>query len=70
MGAVYIEPRREPGNFDREVFLVLKEFEPTFSRGGDMAMDFLCPATTVKALEEQGESAMKASLAKGMPHGL
>ena len=69
VGAVYIEPRNEPGNFDREVFLVLKEFEPTFSRGGDMAMDFLTPATTVKSLEEQGESAMKASLARGMPHG-
>ena len=69
VGPVYIEPKHEPGNYDREVFLVLKEFEPTFSRGGDMAMDFLSPATTVKALQEQGESAMKASLAKGMPHG-
>ena len=69
VGPVYIEPKHEPGNYDREVFLVLKEFEPTFSRGGDMAMDFLSPATKVKALEEQGESAMKASLAKGMPHG-
>jgi FtsP/CotA-like multicopper oxidase with cupredoxin domain len=69
VGPVYIEPKQEPGKYDREVFLVLKEFEPTFSRGGDMAMDFLTPATKVKALEEQGESAMKASLAKGMPHG-
>jgi FtsP/CotA-like multicopper oxidase with cupredoxin domain len=69
VGPVYIEPRREPGRYDREVFLVLKEFEPTFSRGGDMAMDFLSPATRVKTLEDQGESAMKASLAKGMPHG-
>src|ERR1700730_10959621 len=69
VGPVYIEPKHEPGRYDREVFLVLKEFEPTFSRGGDMAMDFLSPATKVKALEEQGESAMKASLAKGMPHG-
>jgi FtsP/CotA-like multicopper oxidase with cupredoxin domain len=69
VGPVYIEPRHEPGRYDREVFLVLKEFEPTFSRGGDMAMDFLSPATRVKVLEEQGESAMKASLAKGMPHG-
>lgn len=32
-------------------------------------MNFLSPATRVKALEEQGESAMKASLAKGMPKG-
>ena len=48
---------------DREVFLVLKEFEPTFSQGGDMAQDFLAPATRVKELETAGESAMKASLA-------
>jgi FtsP/CotA-like multicopper oxidase with cupredoxin domain len=65
---VYIEAKDEPGNHDREVFLVLKEFEPTLSHGGDMAQTFL-PPVTVKALEEQGESAMKASLAKGMPHG-
>jgi FtsP/CotA-like multicopper oxidase with cupredoxin domain len=69
VGAVYIEPKHEPGDYDREVFLVLKEFEATFSRGGDMPMDFLSPATRVKELEQRGESAMKASLAKGMPHG-
>jgi FtsP/CotA-like multicopper oxidase with cupredoxin domain len=69
VGPVYIEPKHEPGRYDREVFLVLKEFEPTFSRGGDMAQDFLSPATKVKELETQDESAMKASLANGMPHG-
>jgi len=69
VGPVYIEPKDDPGRYDREVFLVLKEFEPGFSRGGDMAMDFLSPATQVKALEGKGESAMKASLARGMPHG-
>jgi FtsP/CotA-like multicopper oxidase with cupredoxin domain len=69
VGPVYIEPRHEPGSYDREVFLVLKEFEPSFSQGGDMAMDFLAPATRVKELETAGESAMKASLAKKMPHG-
>jgi FtsP/CotA-like multicopper oxidase with cupredoxin domain len=69
VGPVYIEPKREPGRYDREVFLVLKEFGPTFSRGGDMAIDALAPATRVKSLEEQDESAMKASLAKGMPKG-
>jgi len=68
VGPVYIESKDEPGKYDREVFLVLKEFEPTFSRGGDMPQDFL-PPVAVKALEEQGDSAMKASLAKGMPHG-
>jgi len=69
VGPVYIEPKHEPGAYDREVFLVLKEFEPTFSRGGDMAMDFLTPSTPVETLKEVGESAMKASLARGMPHG-
>ncbi|MGB7844235.1 MAG: multicopper oxidase domain-containing protein [Candidatus Acidiferrum sp.] len=69
VGPAYIEPKSSPGNYDREVFLVLKEFEPSFSRGGDMDMNFLAPAGRVKSLEDSGESAMKASLAKGMPHG-
>ncbi len=68
VGPVYIEGRDEPGNHDREIFLVLKEFEPTFSRGGDMQQDFL-PALEIKELKDQGESSMKASLAKGMPKG-
>src|SRR5262249_34189072 len=49
-GAVYIEPRNDPGNYDREVFLVLKEFAPMLSRGGDMPQNFLAPATRVKEL--------------------
>ena len=69
VGPVYIEPRHEPGHYDREIFLVLKEFEPTFSRGGDMAMDFLAPTAVDRDLQEAGEKAMKASLAQGMPHG-
>jgi FtsP/CotA-like multicopper oxidase with cupredoxin domain len=69
VGPVYIDPRNEPGKYDREVFLTLKEFEPTFSRGGDMAMDFLSPSAPNKSLHDTGEAAMKASLANGMPHG-
>lgn len=69
LGPVYIDPKSDPGRYDREIFLVLKEFEPSFSRGGDMAQDFLTPFAPVKSLKESGESAMKASLAKGMPHG-
>src|SRR3984885_15795945 len=69
VGPVYVEPRNEPGRYDREVFLVLKELEATFSRGGDMSMDFLSPSSPVKALEEAGDAAMKASLAKGLPKG-
>ena len=69
VGPVYIEPKSEPGHYDQEVFLVLKEFEPSFSQGGDMAQDFLAPAAKVKELETAGESSMKESRAKGMSHG-
>lgn len=68
-GPVYIEPKREPGNYDREVFLVLKEFAPVFSKGGDMAADFLAPDSRVRELERAGEEPMKESLANGAAHG-
>jgi FtsP/CotA-like multicopper oxidase with cupredoxin domain len=55
---VYIEPASNPGAYDREVFLVLKEFEPSFSRGGDMATNALV-GTPNKALQEMGEKADK-----------
>jgi len=69
VGPVYIEAAKEPGAYDREIFLVLKEFEPTFSRGGDMAQDFLSPGDADPKLKQIGEASMKESLAKGMPHG-
>jgi FtsP/CotA-like multicopper oxidase with cupredoxin domain len=56
VGPVYIEPKNEPGAYDREVFLVLKEFEPSFSRGGDMAMDFLV-GEPIKELRDIGKKA-------------
>jgi FtsP/CotA-like multicopper oxidase with cupredoxin domain len=68
-GPVYIEPRNDPGRYDREVFLVLKEFQPVLSHGGDMPQYFLSPAQENTSLKEAGEAAMKASLAKGMLHG-
>jgi len=49
VGPVYIEPKENPGRYDREVFLTLKEFEPTFSRGGDMAMNFLSPQLRIRS---------------------
>ena len=55
-GPVYIEPRSNAGAYDREIFLVLKEFGPTFSRGGDMAMDALV-GNPIKALKDMGEAA-------------
>jgi FtsP/CotA-like multicopper oxidase with cupredoxin domain len=69
VGPLYIESAQEPGRYDREVFLVLKEFEPTFSRGGDMAQDFLSPTEPNPELKKIGEASMNASLAQGMPHG-
>ncbi|WP_199535830.1 multicopper oxidase family protein [Dyella psychrodurans] len=69
VGPVYIEPRHEPGSYDQEVFLTLKEFDPFFSQGGDMAMNFLSPDHRDPSLQQRGEHAMKASLARGMPHG-
>jgi FtsP/CotA-like multicopper oxidase with cupredoxin domain len=55
-GAVYIEPKNNPGAYDREVFLVLKEFTPAWSRGGDMAMDIL-PGRPSQALQQIGKAA-------------
>jgi FtsP/CotA-like multicopper oxidase with cupredoxin domain len=53
-GPVYIEPVNNPGAYDREFFLVLKEFLPSFSQGGDMAMDFLA-GTPIKELQDIGK---------------
>lgn len=69
VGPVYIEPKENPGRYDREVFLTMKEFQPRLSHGGDMAMDFLSPARSDAALKDAGEKSMNASLAEGTPHG-
>ncbi len=55
-GPVYIEPADNPGAYDREVFLVLKEFLPSFSQGGDMAQDFLIGEPN-KELQDTGKKA-------------
>ena len=55
-GPLYIEPQNDPGAYDREVFLVLKEFGPSFSRGGDMTMDFLAGAP-IQELQQKGKHA-------------
>jgi FtsP/CotA-like multicopper oxidase with cupredoxin domain len=56
VGPVYIEPKNNPGAYDREVFLVMKEFEPSFSRGGDMPMEALV-GTPLKELQQKGRAA-------------
>jgi len=57
VGPVYIEPKNKPTGYDREEFIVMKEFEPYFQRGGDMAMDFLPgqPVTELQAMQEKAE---------------
>jgi FtsP/CotA-like multicopper oxidase with cupredoxin domain len=66
VGPVYIEPRNEPGAYDREVFLTLKEFAPSFSKGGDMAMDFLAGN---ELPDLKARAAHNDRLAKGRPKG-
>ncbi len=68
-GPVYIEPRREPGAYDREVFLTLKEFGPFLSRT-EMPSDFLAPTTEIAELREAAQQAMLAALKKGRQAGL
>ncbi len=55
-GPVYIEPVDNPGAYDREIFLVLKEFLPSFSQGGDMAQEFLIGEPD-KQLQDIGQKA-------------
>lgn len=59
-GPVYIEPKENAGAYDREMFLVLKEFAPSWSRGGDMAMDMLAGAP-IDTLQEMGKAAAEKS---------
>jgi FtsP/CotA-like multicopper oxidase with cupredoxin domain len=55
-GPVYIESRNNPGAYDREVILVMKEFLPSISRGGDMDIDALAGAPLMP-LREMGAAA-------------
>ncbi|MDR3660997.1 MAG: multicopper oxidase domain-containing protein [Mycobacterium sp.] len=68
VGPVYIEPKNERGAYDREVFLTLKEFEPTLSQGGDMPGGFLA-GDPIADLKDKGEREMAASLVAGMARG-
>jgi FtsP/CotA-like multicopper oxidase with cupredoxin domain len=67
-GLVYIEPRQEPGAYDREIFLTLKEFGPYLSRT-EMANDFLAPTREVPELRAASDAAMQESLKRGLQEG-
>jgi FtsP/CotA-like multicopper oxidase with cupredoxin domain len=64
---VYIEPKANEGAYDREVFLALKEFTPSFSHGGDMDMDFLAgePSPELKTIGKAADEKNKQHKEKG-----
>jgi len=59
VGPVYIEPKIKPTGYEREEFLVLKEFEPYFMKGGDMASDFL-PGEAIPELKAMQDKVEKS----------
>lgn len=65
-GLVYIDPRHEPGAYDQEVFLTLKEFGPYLTRT-EMAMDFLSPDTIVPELRAAAQASLDVSTKQGLP---
>ena len=67
-GLVYVEPAHDPGAYDREVFLTLKEFGPFLSRT-ETPLDFLAPANRIPGLQEASQQAMLAALKAGLKQG-
>lgn len=65
-GLVFIEPKQNPGAYDREVFITLKEFGPSFTRM-EMPDDMLAPAPIVPALRDTALKALDASTKRGLP---
>jgi FtsP/CotA-like multicopper oxidase with cupredoxin domain len=64
---VYIEPKANLGAYDQEVLLVLKEFEPALSKGGDMDMKFLAgdASKELKAIGKAADERNKQHKEKG-----
>lgn len=67
-GLVYIEPKHNPGAYDQEIFLTLKEFGPFLTRT-EMPHDFLAPANIVPALKSESQADTNAALQRGLPPG-
>ncbi|WP_246216809.1 multicopper oxidase family protein [Mycobacterium botniense] len=68
VGPVYVEPRHHPGAYDQEVFLTLKEFEPSLTRGQETDADFLAGAHD-PALRALADTARAQALSRGTPPG-
>jgi FtsP/CotA-like multicopper oxidase with cupredoxin domain len=69
VGPVYIEPKENPGRYDREVFLVLKEFEPTLTRAEEMGEEMPSAPGTDIGLKEAGEKKERLAAMGGRSHG-
>jgi FtsP/CotA-like multicopper oxidase with cupredoxin domain len=69
VGPVYIEPKENPGRYDREVFLVLKEFEPTLTRAEEMGEDIPSSPGSDPLLRELDEKGERLSAMGGRSHG-
>jgi FtsP/CotA-like multicopper oxidase with cupredoxin domain len=67
-GPVYIEPKNEPGAYDREVFLTLKEFAPYFNRM-EMKTGFLAPKNPLRELYDLDQRAIARMKEKGREPG-
>jgi FtsP/CotA-like multicopper oxidase with cupredoxin domain len=67
-GLVFVEPRHNPGAYDREVFLVLKEFGAFLSRT-EMPLDFLEPTGEIAELREAAKQATLSALSQGLKQG-
>jgi FtsP/CotA-like multicopper oxidase with cupredoxin domain len=68
VGPVYIEPRREPGAYDREVFLTLKEFAPYLNHM-EMTTRFLAPQDRVRELYNIDQVSVQAARKQGHDPG-
>ncbi len=67
-GPLFIAPRRDPGAYDQEIFLTLKEFGPYLTRT-EMPVDMLAPTDQIPGLHKQAVDAVKAALAAGLNQG-
>jgi FtsP/CotA-like multicopper oxidase with cupredoxin domain len=67
-GPVYIEPRHEPGAYDREIFLTLKEFSPYFNQM-EMKTGFLAPTNRVRELYDMDQAAIARMRSRGVESG-
>lgn len=55
-GIVYIEPKNNPGQYDQEIFLATKEWEPFFTAAEEMEDEDVTPAEKARKEEQDKNS--------------